>query len=371
MKKNINWMIGLGMLMAACSTPKQEVPETSEETPTKTEIVQPVVVTDTTQHDTDDPAIWVHPEDPSQSLVLGTDKDEDGALYAFNLEGKIVGKVPDLQRPNNVDVEYGLMLNGAPTDIAVVSERFTHKVRVFSLPDLQPIDGGGIPAFEGETGEEFRDLMGIAAYKRPSDGQVFVVVGRKNGPTDGSYLWQYALSDNGSGVVMGELVRKFGNFSGKKEIEAIAVDDEMGFIYYSDETVGVRKYYADPESGNEELALFATEGFADDHEGISIYPTGAGTGYILVSDQQADQFQVFSREGTEADPHQHELLKVVKVATSESDGSEVSPMAFNEQFAKGLFVAMSDDKTFQFYRWEDIAGEELNIAEQGELAVKE
>ena len=33
----------------------------------------------------------------------------------------------------------------------------------------------------------------------------------------------------------------------------------------------------------------------------------------------------------------------------------------NNTFKHGLFVVMSDDKTFHYYRWEDIAGEELDI----------
>jgi 3-phytase len=67
--------------------------------------------------------------------------------------------------PNNVDVEYGLSLNGHPTDIAVATERQTHKLRVFSLPDMQAVDGSGLEMFMGETGASYRGLMGIALYK--------------------------------------------------------------------------------------------------------------------------------------------------------------------------------------------------------------
>jgi 3-phytase len=323
--------------------------------------LKPVVVTDTSIHDTDDPAIWVNPKDPSKSLILGTDKDEDGAVYVYNLDGKIDQKrtFRGLKRPNNIDVEYGLKLGGKKVDIAVVSERFTHNVRVFSLPDMQPIDNGGFPAFEGETGEEFRDLMGISCYKNKK-GQIYVIAGRKNGPTNGSYLWQYLLEEK-DGVLTFTLVRKFGKYSGKNEIESIAVDDQLGYIYYSDETVGVRKYYADPEKGNAELALFATTGFKEDHEGISIYNLNDKEGYILVSDQQNNTFHIFPREGTPGKPHNHKLLKTVRVSTNESDGSEAVALPFGKRFPKGLFVAMSDNKTFQFYSWEDIAGKELRM----------
>ena len=325
-------------------------------------VIKPLYMTETAKHDTDDPAIWVNPEDPAQSLVIGTDKNVDGALYVYDLKGKIIEEktVRGLKRPNNVDVAYGLMLVGKPVDIAVATERFTHKLRIFSLPDMQPVDNGGIPVFEGEMGEEYRDLMGIAMYTDPS-GKIYAVVGRKNGPTDGTYLWQYLLEDDGSGKVKATLVRKFGNYSGHKEIEAIAVDNELGYIYYSDEQVGVRKYHADPEKGNEELALFATDGYTDDNEGISIYKTSASTGYILVSDQAANQFMVYSREGTDENPHEHVHITTLKTSTNQSDGSDIVSIPLNEDFKHGIFVAMSDDKTFHFYRWEDLAGDVLKV----------
>jgi 3-phytase len=62
------------------------------------------------------------------------------------------------------------------------------------------------------------------------------------------------------------VVRKFGKYSGLKEIESIAVDDEMGYIYYSDEQFGVHKYYADPAKGNEELSVFGQGDFTSDVE---------------------------------------------------------------------------------------------------------
>lgn len=259
-----------------------------------------------------------------------------------------------LQRPNNVDIAYGLTLNGRKTDIAVTTERYTHKLRIFSLPDMKPIDNGGLPMFEGQTGEGERDLMGIALYTDPK-GNIYAITGRKTGPKDGTYLWQYLLSDSGKGFVEAKLVRKFGNYSGKKEIESIAVDNENGYVYYSDEQFGVRKYYADPAKGNQELGVFAQTGFTEDHEGISIYKTKTKKGYILVSDQGANKFHIFSREG------KNKLLKIVKVQANKSDGSDMVSIPLNATFRHGLFVVMSDDKTFHYYRWEDIAGEELDV----------
>ena len=89
-----------------------------------------------------------------------------------------------------------------------------------------------------------------------------------------------------------------------------------------------------------------------------IYNKTDTTGYIVVSDQQANQFWIFPREGTPGNPHQHHTLKIIKAATVFSDGNEVTNIPL-PGFPKGLFVAMSDDKTFQYYSWDDMAGNDL------------
>ena len=317
--------------------------------------IQPRYVTDSVTYDSDDPAIWINTKDPANSLILGTDKQEkDGGLYAFDLQGNMLKdrKGYPLDRPNNVDVANEVILGTDTLDIAVVSERGKGQIRVFSLPGLKAIDNGGIKVFEDDSLNN--KVMGVALYKRPSDSKLFAIVSRKEGTANvDKYLYQYELKSDSTGVY-GELVRKFGQFSGTKEIEAVAVDAELGYVYYSDEHYGIRKYYADPEKGDEELAVFGLDGFTDDREGISIYKTGSGKGYLIVSDQGAHQFQVFAREGVEGNPHQHELITSLPVTAMSSDGSESTSMALGPDFPKGLFVAMSDNKTFEIYDWRDL-----------------
>lgn len=334
------------LLFAACS---------SESPAPAPDVVQPAIVTDTVPHDSDDPAVWIHPGDPALSLIIGTDKDSLGGLYVFGLDGRLLAdrSVTGLQRPNNVDVEYGLVLGGDTVDVAVTTERYANQLRVFRLPDMTAIDGGGIPVFAGDS---LRAPMGVALYRRPADGAIFAVVSRKTGPS-GSYLWQYQLMDGGNGAVTGEKVREFGMFSGGDgEIEAIAVDDALGYVYYSDEALGVRKYHADPDHADAgvELAVFGTDGFAEDREGISIFTATDSTGWLLVSDQQAARFQVFPREGTPGDPHNHPMLQAVRVAARESDGSETVSVPLSERFPAGLFVAMSEGRVFHLYDWRDL-----------------
>ncbi|OQD44472.1 3-phytase [Croceivirga radicis] len=330
MKKSI---LGMVMIMTVLSCQrKSSLPA-----------IAPDIITEKTINDTDDPAIWVNPENPANSIVFGTDKKTNGGVYAFDLAGKIIKEksITGIKRPNNVDLEYGFKLtDSTQTDIIMFTERERQQVRLFSVPDMRPLDNGGFKVFEDATGVEHNLPMGIAIYKSPKDSTVYAIVGRKSGPkTD--YLYQYKLVSSGGEVTM-ELVRKFGAFSGQKEIEAIAVDDENGLVYFSDEGVCIRKYYAEPTMGNKEISCFGGERFLEDIEGIAIATYPNGEGYIIVSNQQQGEFNIFSRTD-------NTFVKAVNLTTTETDGCDVVTVPLNNTFKSGLFVAMNDAKDFYFY----------------------
>ena len=310
--------------------------------------------------DADDPAIWIHPLDPQRSLIIGTDKG--GALYVFDLRGRVVQRIGGLQRPNNVDVEYGFRLGKQRVDIAVVTEREAHRLRVYAIdPTTLRLRDIGDPerthVFVGEP-PEHSEPMGIALYRRPKDGAIFAIVSRSAGPEKG-YLWQYRLLPTERGLVALVKVREFGKFSNKKTIEAVAVDDLLGYAYYADERDGIGKYYADPDHphAGEELARFATTGFEGDREGIAIYATGRTTGYIVCVDQRQEDSVLFlyPREGTPLSPHQHPLVAEIHTGADDTDGIEVTSRAMGREFPRGLLVAMnSKGRNFLVYRWEGV-----------------
>lgn len=305
--------------------------------------IKPDIISEKLLHDTDDPAIWINNEDSAKSIVFGTDKDTDGAIYAFDLSGKIIESktIRGLKRPNNVDIRQGFKVNDSVTiDIMAFTEREREQIRIFSIPDMRPLDTGGFPVFKDETNPEMRLPMGISLYKSPKDGALYAIVGRKDGPKDG-YLYQYKIDYVNEQVAL-TLVRKFGTYSGKKEIEAIAVDDALGHIYYSDEIFGIRKYYAEPEMGNEELSVFGGDTFKRDNEGIAIVALEGTKGYIIVSNQQAETFNIFSRDT-------NVFIKEINLTTKHTDGCDAVAVPLNDTFKSGLFVAMNDEQNFYFY----------------------
>lgn len=347
-------LAGLCVVFTACS---REAPRSVE-----LREIRAAVATAPVTDDADDPAIWVNRRDPAASLIIGTNKVKAprGALVVFDLEGKIRQTIDGLDRPNNVDVEYGFTLGGKPVDIVVTAERLRSQLRVYRVRE----DGSGIeevgaaPVFDGQTGE-MKEPMGIALYKRPRDGAVFAIVSRKTGPS-GSYLWQYRLRDEG-GRIRGEKVREFGAFSGRAEIEAVAVDDELGYVYYADEDDSIRKYAADPDApdANRELARFATTGFKGNREGIAIYAQPGGAGYLICTEQLpgSSAYHVFRRAGEPGNPHDHSrTLAVLRGGADSTDGLDATSAPLGSNFPAGLLVAMnSRGKNFLLYRWQDIA----------------
>ncbi|WP_439150977.1 phytase [Winogradskyella sp.] len=307
-------------------------------------VIEPVLRTEKTPNDTDDPAIWINKSNTEESIVFGTDKDEvNGGVYAFDLNGKIIKEKSLMGKsyPNNVDISYDFKLNDSTTiDLLAFTEREKNQIRLFSVPNMEMLDKGGLKVFEDESEIANRRPMGIAFYRDFAASVTYIIVSRKEGPIN-NYLYQYQLISDSLGIST-RLVRKFGQFSRKKEIEAIAVDNELGFIYYSDEDHCIRKYYADPKKGNEELSCFGSDYFNRDIEGIAIAKYQNNSGFLIVSNQQSHSFCVFDRKT-------NDFIKEVNLGTLETDGCEVTTIPLGRKFPEGLFVSMTDSKEFLFH----------------------
>ena len=138
----------------------------------------------------------------------------------------------------------------------------------------------------------------------------------------------------------------------------MAADDELGFLYASDEEHAVFKYHAAPDAPAEPICTFATgDGIKGDREGIAIYKCPDGTGYLLLSSQGNSTVKVYRREGD------NEFLGTVDTLGSHrTDGLDVTPCPAGPQFPKGFLVCHnSRGKNFVLYAWEDVAGSALKV----------
>jgi 3-phytase len=320
--------------------------------------IQETIATEPVRTDPDDPAIWVHPSQPELSLLIGTDKTASiGGLYVFDLDGKIIQHIANIDRPNNVDVEYGFQINETYSfDLVVITEREQRRLRIFSINAttrrLYEFIGGNTNVFINSTGNQAAP-MGIGLYKQVNDGKFYAIVSRKAGPNRG-YLGQYELIWNGQSIDL-KFIRYFGDFQGL-EIESIVVDDQLGFVYYSDEHYGIRKYNIDPTTNQTEQIGFinSTNLWQGDSEGLALYTTSDKNGYLIGTDQieNGTKFHIFERQGNNS------YVNSIITHADSTDGIEATSRPLNKNFPYGLLIVMNEiGKNFLVYDWRNIEKE--------------
>ena len=354
MKKVCNKVAMLGLLLCASGLWSQS-PDTL--------LVQPRASTSPVISDADDPAIWVHPTDPSQSLILGTDKGTypDGGIFVWGMEGALLQRI-NVSHPNNIDVRYGMKLGGGRVDVAVTSMRDHRQIRVYkidpvtrTLEDITTTTGINI----------FKAPYGLALYQRPSDDTLFAIVSSKHDDFKHE-LWQIRLAGDGEGRVKGTVVRKFGVHTGI--VEGLVVDDELGYLYASGDHGGIDKYYADPEKGNAHLVRFGMEdSITANHEGLALYKCANSAGYLLSSRPGIAALRVYRREGDDGNPHEHSLIAIIRDTDAKNgDGIEVTNRPTSSQFRRGMLVWHNKAAhNFRLYAWEEVAQNFLTICPSG------
>lgn len=327
--------------------------------------VSPRVNTGAVSGDADDPAIWIHPTDPAQSLVIGTDKVAN-YLYVWDMNGQQLQRISISNEPNNVDVRSGMVVGGEAIDICVVNAQDPSRLVVFKIdPSTRTLTnnsvGSGIPI------PELKNPYGLCLYRRPSDGAMFAF-GTTNGG-DQQNIHQYRLLDDGTGKVTGVHVRGFGSAYIGSVMEGLVADDELGYIYAAEEDCCVHKFHADPDlNNNTQLAEFAhNDGIDPDREGLGLYACPDGTGYILLSSQGNKRVKVYRREGDPGNPHSHTLVTTIYTPdVGGTDGLDVTNMPAGPNFPYGLLAKHnSRPKNFALIAWEDIAQSYLTICPEG------
>jgi 3-phytase len=307
----------------------------------------PAVITAPVAVDSDDPAIWVNRRNPSKSLIVGTDKGEDGkgGLYVFGLDGKIKQAIRGMHRPNNVDIQTDFRAGNQNWDIAVATERQKKRLRVFRiLPSGRFVDvTGNTGVFKNETGDRALP-MGIALYRNPATRQTEAIVAPKAGPTDG-YMGRFKLVYRGGkvDVVAGA---RFGEYLSKDaEIEAVTVDDARGLVFYSDERFAIQCYSL---RNNRNVATMGREGFPLDREGLALRGN-----VLFASDQRSKQeggswIRAFSTNFAAEKPFTEIWARWTNA--DDTDGIELTTANLGPRFPKGILVVMNSiGKNFLVY----------------------
>jgi 3-phytase len=296
----------------------------------------------------DDASIWVHPSAREQSLVIGADKQ--GALVVYDLTGAELQRIEGI-RPNNVDLRYGFDLGGTATDLVCASDRQTLKgIVVYKVnPGTRQLE----PAGSATAGI---NVYGLCMY-RSAAGDYYCFVNSSAGEVE-----QWKLADGGSGQVNLAKVR---SFVVGTTTEGCLADDETGDFYIAEEDVGIWKYGADPGDGTDRVSLDSigtNRDLASDLEGLALYRTAGGGGYLIASVQGRSAYAVYERQSGA-------YLGLFRIAggvavdgTSDTDGIDVVNVSLGAAFPQGMFVAQDGSNTdpaanqdFKLVPWEQIA----------------
>lgn len=242
----------------------------------------------------------------SPSTILGTTKThEAGGVRVFTSDGTEVEFHP-VGHANSVDVvyEFPITIKGKTeyVDLAVVGSRETNEVVIFRIhPDTGRLSGivkkegtnelesARIPAGAKIYGScdyrfvsRYENLLAHLATSHRSniDGRYYVFVTTKRGELlQHEIFWQENSAQDG-GDIKSELRRKFiiGGQSRDKDmrppsiVEGCVADHELGFVYFSEEAVGIWKFKAEPdESADYPVLVDSTDPGKDEGDRVLIF----------------------------------------------------------------------------------------------------
>ncbi len=276
----------------------------------------------------DDPAIWIHPNDPEQSLIVGSNKTY--GIEVFDLQGNKLHEYP-AGRVNNIDVRYHFPLNDSTTvDIVAGSERNQNEILVFAINSVDGSlisMGAGLPSQLGE-------VYGFCLYQSPIDSNHYAFVNGKSGQIE-----QWLLSTSGDSI-QGEMVR---TFQVDSQPEGMVADDRTATLYIGEELRGIWKFPAEPTqeavpefidhsgAGNDSIAF--------DIEGLAIYRSKKDS-FLIASSQGNNSYAVFSLDD------RHTYLGSFRISdgkeidgTEDTDGIAVTSANLGPAYPEGIFVA--------------------------------
>lgn len=299
----------------------------------------------------DDPAIWIDKSHPENSVIIGTDKK--GGLAAYNLLGEQLNYY-SFGNMNNCDLRYGFILGSDTVDILASSNRTLHSVSLFKISE-----GGELDSIHSRTIKSamFDEVYGLCMYKSNKTGKFYVFLNSKAGEVE-----QYELFTS-KDKTDARLVR---SFAVNTQTEGMVADDETGILYLGEEVNGIWKFSAEPDGPKTgKLINNSSEKNGNikyDIEGLAIYNTGNGNGYLIASSQGNYSYAVFERQGDNKYLGSFRIVDGEIDGVEETDGLEITNVAL-PGFPKGILVVQDgfnydgnkkQSQNFKIISWEQI-----------------
>jgi 3-phytase len=151
------------------------------------------------------------------------------------------------------------------------------------------------------------------------------------------------------------------------QAEGCVADDETGALYVAEEGTGIYRYAAGPDGGDERTVIDTVDSgrLTADVEGLGLWIGPGGTGYLVASNQGADNYVVYRRDGTNEYVGTFHVIADPAAGidgASETDGLEVTSTALGRDYPAGLLVvqdgrnlAPPERQNYKFVSWQEVA----------------
>ncbi len=304
----------------------------------------------------DDMAIYVPAEDPSKSIIIGTDKQKSLELY--DLTGKSIVTFP-LGRINNVDIRQEVAFDSISLTIVGGSNRTDNSLTILAFyPDSLQL----VPILDSPIISAVNEVYGFCFYKSPINGFLYAFVVGKDGIVE-----QWLLTLVANKQLHGRLTR---SFDVGEQCEGMVADDQLSALFIGEEEFGIWKYPAEPDQPPKKERIDEIKHNPDliaDIEGLTIYYGPENEGYLIASIQGNNSFAIYNRKF----PHRYigsfrigpnEELGIDEV--SGTDGIDITHLPMGNNFPFGAFIAQDDsnrtsegtgNQNFKLVPWERIA----------------
>lgn len=288
----------------------------------------------------DDPAFWLNKEKPSKSLIFGTDKRS--GIYTYNLKGEelnylAIGNINNIDL-RTIDIKDDDGNELGPYSFLFGSNRSTNSLDIWVFSDsdiIESLNKGNfkIPNQPYISAKSNLKVYGVCAGYDKTFGLIAFLTADESPQVE---VWSY-------GPFGMTLLTTFKNANATQS-EGCVYDDENRRLFISEEQDrGILRSY----DINDQLdfsfpsIIDDRSGFiSGDPEGLTIYKTSLKNGYVLVSSQGDDTFNLYDRSAP------HNYLGSFKISHSndidgvtDTDGIFAINFDLNEDFPKGLLVA--------------------------------
>ena len=274
----------------------------------------------------DDPAIVINFDNPADSLIFGTDKKS--GVYLYDLKGNELS-YEALGNINNIDVRQ-------TNDLVLVTA--TNR-------SIQAIEYWVFNQDDFFNHDSYTDIFSLAINSSTTLSAINIY-GICMGLINATPV-AFVTEDMGPSVELWTLdnAALVGTFDNGGESEGCVFDDENQVLFISEEeTNGVLKAYdlsqdlpfespfiVDSRKGN----------IGGDPEGVALYKTSATEGYVVLSSQGDNKYNLYDRNAPYAFITSFQISDKDSGidGTSDTDGISVSSFNFGDEFSMGLMVA--------------------------------